>query len=290
MRNGTRAAAALLLLVSSSGSGTTDTEPATLKALYKQAKTGEYVAPYQEDLAQAEQLFRRTLTETWDAELRLAWSALGFEFFEHQERGESFGVLRETGERLTGRGFYVFRSTPGDPKKLLQIPHGYSDLYTGTLGAKMMLEGDFRAAAWNTVPRAEVDLAHTEASHFNALNRAFGALFPNGQTVQIHGFAQAKRKTIAGQQADFILSNGTMLQNDAVRRLDECLTRGSDYAVSSYPEEVQELGGTTNAQGKALRGLGNLGFLHVEMSYPFRKTASGRKALRSILTGCLQDL
>lgn len=285
MRYGTALAVALLLVLGTPWefvkAGSAD-----LKALYKEAKTGEYVEPYEEELSQAEQVFQRTLNETWDTELRLAWSALGFEFFEHQERGETFGVLREKANLRLGRGFFVFRKSSASAK-LLQIPHGYFDLYTGTLGVKLMQEGGFRAAAWNTVPRAESDLAHTEASHFNALTRAFGVLSALGSTVQIHGFAQGKRTTLAGHQADVIVSNGTTSADDSVQTLDDCLTRDTTYTVLSFPDEVQELGGTTNAQGKALRQLGNQSFLHVEMSYPFRQAASRSKSLLQALSRCL---
>lgn len=278
-----------LLLVVSSIWGVTNAAAEDLRSLYKEAKTGEYAAPYAEDLALAQQLFHRTLTEAWNSELQVAWSSLGFEFFDHRERGETFGVLRERGDLTQGRGFYVFREAPVNAK-MLQIPHGYSDLYTGTLGVNLMLEGNFQVAAWNTVPRAELDLAHTEASFFNALTQAFGSLSPSGNTLQIHGFAQGKRTSLAGQQADVIVSNGTLVADDSVQTLDACLTRGTDYTVLSYPEEVQELGGTTNDQGKALRLLGNHGFVHVEMSYPFRKAATRRKSLRSTLSTCLESV
>lgn len=150
-----------------------------------------------------------------------------------------------------------------------------------------MLAGSFQAAAWNTVPRAESDLAHSDTSYFNTLTQAFGSLSSEGHTIQIHGFAQGKRKTLAGEQADAIVSNGTQLGNETIDALDNCLGLSTAYTVLSYPEEVQELGGTTNSQGKTLRLLGNHGFVHLELSYPFRKAASRSNALQNTLASRL---
>ena len=272
-----------LILIHSSA-----TQAASLYSLIQDAKGGEYLLPSATELSQTEELFMQTLDSPWDSTLQSSWQSLGFEFFETKIGKSSFGILREQTAYKQGRGFYVFRKQIKQ-NSMLQVPHSYTDLYTRIIGAKLMRASNFQVAAWATVPRIDVDLSHTDATHFQALTRAFGQLYPSGRTVQIHGFSQSKRSTDAGRTADVILSNGTTMPNQTIDTIDACLTQALDYSILTYPDEVTELGGTTNDQGQALRSLGNNGFIHLEMSYPLRVEINGNKSLRRDLRQCLEN-
>ncbi len=56
-----------------------------------------------------------------------------------------------------------------------------------------------------------------------------------------------------------------------------------DGKVKIYPTEVKELGGTTNSQADLMGKQGHDGFLHVEMSLPFRQRLKDEPKLRATM-------
>lgn len=208
-----------------------------------------------------------------------------------QKRSSPYGSLlfvREAPERATGKGFYTI-AEHGAPV-LLQAPHRDEDAGTGTIVAQLMEEHDFKAAAWNTVPRwyggvsgrVNADLAHIEVSHFNAFGLAFARVFPEGRVVQIHGFSRDKRSTASGRSASIIVSSGTSRAGAAARAIADCLASTlTAETVLLYPTQVRELGATTNTNAQALRANGFYNFVHIELSREIRDALVADPNLRT---------
>lgn len=212
-----------------------------------------------------------------------------------EPRGDGLVLLREPAGERTGLGSYLLRR--GGAALLLQAPHADTDLDTGRLVELLMTEGDAAAAAWNSVPRAyeaggrrvAADLARAPESLFNALALAFAELRPGGLVVQIHGHARERRRTEAGRTADVILSAGSREPSAVARAVAACLAeRWPEEVVRLFPEQVEELGATANATGRALQAEGFGGFLHLELSRELRRRLVADRAARDGLTACLR--
>ncbi|RKZ81791.1 MAG: hypothetical protein DRR19_21675 [Candidatus Parabeggiatoa sp. nov. 1] len=270
------------------GKSIESSEATSLKDALKAAKTGEYVAPTAEALHKAEALFLRTLKGEPSVDLQNAWQAQGFAMRALTHNGTDFTVVQEAEGKRTGRGFYAFRQKESLPIAL-QAPHSYKDLYTGKIASLLMEEGNYVVAGWNTVPRNDADMAHREDTIFQTLGRAFAYQYPTGTIVQLHGFAQGKRKTTAGKTADLIFSGTTRAPSQRVLDTGNCLkSKLIGFEVRIYPHEVSELGGTTNSNAKDLRERGFNRFFHVELSKPLREKLREDKQVRGQLSACLQ--
>lgn len=192
-----------------------------------------------------------------------------------------------------GRGLFAYR--PGGLQILLSAPHQFHDIRTGEIAGLMFEELGMSAVAFNTAPRSLrlsdgrlSDLGKLTATHFNFFHLAFHAAFPEGRVVQLHGFAAEKRESAAARSADIILSNGTERPDAGTKAVAGCLRRAGILA-RIYPDEVTELGGTTNATLAALISAGSPvgSFLHVEMSRPLRDQLSKDPQLRFVFGTCL---
>ncbi|MDX2456921.1 MAG: hypothetical protein QNL87_05385, partial [Gammaproteobacteria bacterium] len=195
-----------------------------------------------------------------------AWKELGFSITPVTAGNATWLVLREVPGFCTGQGMYLIRQGVA-ARLLLQVPHGYFDKHTDNIAAGL-LQAPVRAIALNTVPRhymqqgikIDADLAHRTDNLFAALTRAFARVYPAGRLVQLHGFNPAKRKTAAGHSAAVIVSAGTAWPTPASTAVAACLQSLLNNPVRLYPRDVQELGATTNLQGRLLRGLAHNGF------------------------------
>lgn len=181
-----------------------------LGSLLEQASVGRTYQPISPgEFLQAEYLFLRTLKGERSNQLRHEWHSVGFTMQQVNENGTALLVLHESEGRRLGRGLYAFRQSLPRPIAL-QAPHGFKEYHTRQIILTMMRESNVAAAAWNTVPRTlkqfgatiDADVAHQEFSFYKAFSRAFATLYSNGHIIQIHGFAQQKRKTQAGAAAD----------------------------------------------------------------------------------------
>lgn len=257
----------------------------TVKDMYKRSAGGTYIAPSKKDVEKAKLLFSKVLRGDEDKNLAAEWHRLGFELSRIRERDETFIVVREHSKK--GGGFYLFRN--GEGKSVaIQAPHRFYDERTGVIVRKLMLEGQFRAAAWNTVGRYEdkehktkrADMSHQERSFFQAFTLAFSEVFPEGNIVQFHGFSQSKRSSHAGRTSDIIISSGSRSSSQAAMDIWERLKAQEIGVVRLFPHEVSELGATQNSNARALRQKGFHGFIHVEMSKHLRVRLSREKALR----------
>ncbi len=252
-------------------------------------RDGSYQEPSREELTQAERLFKQTLAAGDNlAELEKAWKALGFELAAVSHKGADLLVLQEAPGRKTGRGFYVFRRSRSEAIAL-EAPHSWNDLHTGPIAFRLFEEAPVKAGAWNTVTRKEGDLAHLSSSYFQAFTRAFGESYRTGLVVQLHGFEAAKRTSKIGEEADAVLSDGTRNPAGWLLGLGKRLKEKWTERVRIYPQDVRELGGTTNVQGQLLRSLGNDGFLHIEMARDLRKRMREEPSVRAAFLKCLLE-
>lgn len=227
------------------------------------------------------------------ARLREDWARLGYELTERTGKPR-WWVLRETQPGCRGQGYYLIRQRT--PVLLaVQVPHAFADLHTGGI-ADGMLDGPADVIAWNTAPRqtqvdgggGSADLARRTDSLFAALTRSLGRDHPDARIVQIHGFANERRKTAAGSRAAVIVSSGSRWVTSGVDTVARCLARFIDGPVAVFPRDVTELGATTNLHGKILRRLGHEGFVHVEMNLPTRRRLLAEDAWQGRFSACLE--
>lgn len=289
-------AAALLLVGASAAaqpaavSGSAALAAAITPRLEEAIRGGHYVAPGSDELARAERLFERLAAGSPPEALRAEMRELDIVV----ERDGPLVIVREREDARRGRGFYVFRGNARPD--VLHVPHGFKDEMTRDIGLALFAEGDFAAAAWNTVPRryerdgvqVDADVAHLPGTWFNAFVRATARAWPQGRSLQIHGFDPGKRRSTAGADAALILADGTAVPDDALRRQRDCLASRLGREVALYPDDVGELGGTTNVQGRTLRGLGYRGFVHIELGRSLRLTLRDDAGARAHLLACLQ--
>ena len=205
-------------------------------------------------------------------------------------------LLREQAGSCAGQGIYWIRDK-GERKLAITAPHRGSDRHTGTLASALFLETNAQAAAWNSAPRRPtktceigIDLAREENHLFTAFALGFAQASPAGLMVQLHGFDGERRRSIAAQNAAMIISNGTEQPNDRVFDLADCLSLAfAPASVLAYPGDTGELGGVSNAQGKALREANFDGFIHMEIAADLRAALVADGNLRAKLATCLVE-
>ena len=257
-----------------------------LYSLWRDVRGGDYRAPDAAELNVAEALFVRQFEGDTSAALVDAWQRLGFDVELLPTAGRNIVVVHERAERKHGRGFYVF-NTAASSSATVQAPHSYKDRYSGELALKFFTEGAFAAVAMNSVPRSSIaDVAHLSHSYFNAFNRAYARVHSQGRVIQLHGFAQEKRRTPQGRSADVILSAASRWPSVAVRDIGACLAPLLPGALRIYPRDVTELGALRNTNAAALRAMGFDGFVHVEMSKPLRQRLRESDILRRHFATC----
>lgn len=210
------------------------------------------------------------------------WEHLGLQQLSYQD----YDTIQELPTTKQGRGFFAIKKQ-STKNWLLQAPHADSDLYTGKIASRLFLEGEFKAAQWNTVKRSVSDMAHTPDTYWQTFTQVFAEQFPDARVIQIHGYEQSARKTEAGEVSDMILSAGHDAPPLWLQQIANCLKNNFPHRISLYPYDVKELGGTTNVQGYRLRSLGQDGFLHIEISKTMRLELLDNTDVRKRFIGCL---
>lgn len=256
---------------------------------------GVFTAPAKAEVARATeyfvQLFKGQMTPT----LKDQWNTLGFSLEKRTYDGKLFLVLQEKRTEKKGRGFYLFAAETTKDIAMM-VPHGFKDIYTDEIGMQFAREGEFMAIAWNTCPRyksnekgeSKQDMAKTPQSYFTAFTRAFARTKRLGKIIQLHGFMKARRKTIEGSSADMIISTGSRVVRPDIVKISNCLQDGTPYAVMVYPQDIKELGGTSNISAEILWRLGHQGFIHLSLSRPVREWLRKDRNLRKLLLDCLE--
>lgn len=248
-----------------------------------------YYAPTEDELFTAEELFEDTLNgdKNFDS-LKQSWRQLDFSLSKETDpNGDIYWALTPF-QPKHGSGIYWFRQSDSTPI-VLQAPHSLDEIYTDSIATKLFYETDVTAAAFSTISREEADLAALDDSYFQAFTKAFITVYPEAVIMQIHGFRQENRETEMGEKSDIIISNGSENPADWVKDYHTCVKSDVDGLVTLFPYDVEELGGTLNAQGNLIRSLGSHGFLHVENNYPIREKMKDDENLRKVLVECLSE-
>ncbi len=277
----------LLLLVTSSHGGS-----AALYQQWQQSRHQQFTLPLHADyLAAIEQFDQLFQSHELDDEQQQFWSRIGMLA---QSWGDDHWLLMDDPSRPTGLGFYLICKSCQD-HLVLQAPHGDTDLNTAKIALELWALGGVAAVAINTAPRQladreeSSDLAQLQGTLFNAFSEAVARQKQLSAVVQLHGFAQNRRRSRTAATANIILSSGSRLGSPKVRQLQACLAQ--QFAeVRSYPQQVSELGGTRNQQGILLRSLGFDGFIHLEMAYQLRQRLISSARERERLHYCLSGI
>lgn len=260
-----------------------------LEALLELAESEDYIVASGSHILQAQEGFQRWLGADNRLDAAREVNVPGFESLEPSE--PNIVALSEKNNVRDGRGFFASRIQGGAPL-LIQAPHQYYDLRTGTLARQLFLESDAIAAAWNTTHRYhshDTDLVHIADSYLHALSRAFSEVHPDGRILQLHGFSRAKRKSHAGREAQAILSDGSRYPSRALADLVSCLSDRLNIRALLYPRDVRELGATTNTLAADLRSRDFDGFVHLELDAELRKRLVRDGDARDTLIQCVTE-
>jgi hypothetical protein len=250
---------------------------------------GNYQIPTAAQLASGEHLFDLLFAGEFTAPASSIANDLGFSWREN----EFDIVLVDNAKR--GWGEYRFSKT-ATSDIVLQIPHRYSDMHTGKIArlifagrgiASIALNSVSRRTPVNLNPDLSADMAHLPASFHSAYGRAFAARYPDGHLVQLHGFDPQKRRSHQGQQANVIMSTGAPWSNAYLLETQQCFI-DQGWKALRYPQQVKELGGTTNSVGILMRNLGHGGFTHIELDRETRNTLNKHPQQLAAFATCLQ--
>ena len=251
----------------------------------------QFVQPSRAEIQRGEALFLRLFKGERSAALNAAWAEAGFDVLS-ADSGQLTLVVEQASQRA-GRGFFVLRA--GAPV-MLQIPHAFHDELTREIGVSVFKRGRFSAAAWNTVPRQfeqngqviNADMAHLTNTYFIAFSRAFARHYPQGNIVQLHGFDQSKRNSSTAASAAAIISNGSGRASPLLKKIAVDLQQKTKLNILVYPDDVRELGATTNTVAADLRDIGFTQFTHIEMSRGFRERLKRSRSWQLILVNALE--
>lgn len=240
----------------------------------------------QADLKQLESLIAESLKK--DQAVSLKWQQAGFESRIYDWADGRYLAIREPEKDCRGRGSYVFYISGSKPANLvLQSPHQFKDLYTGEIQLKLMQQGRFLAAIWNTAGRDLKDMARLPQSPFISFTKQVNRHDAKVRMVQIHGF---RRTDEAERNFAAIVSNGSQQPDYATSTLVRCLSAMDILPVAQYPRDTRILGATRNPVGRMLRRLGNGRFLHLELSKQQRLRLRSDLQAQIQLSQCLTKL
>lgn len=244
-----------------------------------------------EDVKQFETLLVSTLAEIEKPEdeisikqLQQRWATANWEF-EESPSGKLF-VVHEHPDHQHGRGAYAFR-TDVKSRIILQAPHRFNDLMTGSIAIKLFHTQAVSAIALNTIHRSEIDLSHTNLHFINAFTSAVIKAHQDVAILQIHGFTN-EGKTGAAKSTSVIVSDTTKFPGRTARQtaLELKETFGADHS-RLFPVDIRQLGGTTNRQAKIAHGLGCPDFLHIELNREFREQLNADASVRESFFACM---
>lgn len=233
---------------------------------------------------------------------------------EHDGRVEPLWALIEALEPRRGRGSYVFRLGPIEPRRpsteyLLQAPHSRHDKHTGTIALSLFAEADGRPARAlfvNSVHRyaqADGTRGKREPARANPADPAHREDHPFARAtarvlkaydlaiVQLHGFERDEQ----ANDPEIIVSSGrlqpTTADSGTLVRLRQMFP---ELAVAQFGVDTDRLGATTNVQGQAARTLRRC-FVHIEAGEAVRENLRNdrdarRRFAAALLGGSVREL
>lgn len=263
-------------------------EALALRAQIEQARKSagaSYLAPTEAELSAfgdwAGRLFAGALTDT------LPERAAPQGFVGRVADGGRAWLLAEQPDQKRGAGFYVLR--PGSARALLiESPHTFFDRGTLELGLLAFERLNARALAINTMHRSNAktpeeraedaesgdspsDVAHVKRSFYSTFHDTLIQADPELAVVQLHGFRDERAPS-----TDVIVSASATRGN--ARAVAAALREILPGRVRLYPEEIDTLGGTRNAQA-ALSRERKSSFVHLEISATLRNRLKDDEAL-----------
>ncbi|NJM90991.1 MAG: hypothetical protein HC863_01590 [Myxococcales bacterium] len=237
-------------------------------------------------------------------------SAVGLSLEAWTMERQTFWAIREAASAIRGAGLYLIRVAPakndgGRPSSeiILQAPHDGFDLHTGPIALAMFVAPTrarlVRMLFVNSIPRYAAapgrqkpergatasDVAHNPDHLFTAVTVAAAAALDKSIVIQLHGFEidSAPADTVA------IVSASSREHSSATSTaVAEHLRAVLGEGVLRFPEDISGLGGTRNAQAKALSGLG-VAFVHLELSKELRARLAKQPKLAAQLLGAITD-
>ena len=237
----------------------------------------------------------RALPELWaqvesgervDEELVGAFEALDLALQELEHSGQRWVLVYEGGEAWRGTGGFLFRVGEVEHEVILQAPHSFHDRGTGELAYEAFKSTSVRGFFFNSLHRHHnypkrqasthpADLAHTTQSAFHSISVSWLERFRSGRIVQLHGFDASGRRG----DWDVILSVGVRSESGAsLSRLRDRLIPLLG-ATARYPEDVRQLGATSNTLAKWCAAHAPGRFVHIELS-PAARERFGRHIAR----------
>ncbi len=261
----------------------------TLESLFTRSyqKGVNYLAPTKNEQGQAQKLFIKILqNNSFDDENKGSWQEIGFKIEKIKDGDNSYIVIRENPEtKPAGRGFYIIK-TDNNSSNILQAPHRPTDEQTHKIIFKMLLEGDYRAASWNTVTRKTIDLAKEPNSYFNAFTKAVAISFDQPKIMQLHAFDAAAHEI----DGDMILSSTTYNPSLNYKNIADCLKSSNNFKnfkILKFPYDIKELGGTRNINAKLFYEQNpKAQFFHIETSMRLRLALLNEEDLRNQFSQC----
>ena len=246
--------------------------------------------------------------QRWQADT----AAAGFRIEQMTIHGERYWALLEAADRVRGAGAYIFRVAPRDdgPVILLQAPHHFHDVGTGSLAADMFFTprdgARPRALFTNTIHRYQLapgnkkkrkhnpaDVAHNADHAYTVATEAFALAAGRARVIQVHGFgSRIDEDDVDGDpgQIAMVISAGDKAGSSPLSAaIAAAATRVFGGDVKRFPEDTQVLGATTNVQKRMLEKTGRGEFVHVELSAAVRKRLADDAELRKQLAAVLFD-
>jgi hypothetical protein len=124
----------------------------------------------------------------------------------------------------------------------------------------------------DTEASAPSDVAHSVEHAFHAATERIVRVFDRVVVIQLHGFSDRPG------EPEIILSDGSDHAPARITALAAALGESFER-VLRYPDDIDELGGLTNVQGRMLAGYSHAYFVHVELSGTTRRRLGRTPAL-----------
>jgi hypothetical protein len=262
-------------------------------ALWPNLRREPYRALAPEQVAAAGELLAaatRYATGSGDAEPLSALAlAAGLVLERWEIEGHHYIAVLEGPATRGSVGSFVLRIGPkGEhgPERVLQAPHAHFDVGTGELALQLLLAQPtrFRGLFTNTLHRYmqadghkerrdfnPADVCHNDAHAFVAATAGAVAALGVVEVIQLHGYGEEQAAAVR-PELWAIVSNGDAERGvPRVTEVATALTQGFDEPIARFPEDVAELGGTTNVIGRRVRAAPGASFLHLELSSDFRQ-------------------
>jgi len=286
-----------------------DTPEQPLQALLKSVRERkrQYVAPTHADLSKTRAALDLLLDALKRAQpldhARAALSAVHLELVLTRLGADPAVAVVENPAHRVGRGIFVWRCGALPQERIVQVPHSFFDEGTLPIGTALAAAGA-RALFVNTVHRypagvapsqalgeeeggddsrarpSPSDLAHQTESTWQVMTQRALEHFSSLVVVQVHGFAD--RSDPAHAEAGIVVSPSiASAGKPAAKQLVTRLAHGlAGVGVCLYPRDTRVLGGTRNAQAKAVAAHPAAIFLHVEIAHGVRRRLVSDQAFR----------